>query len=169
LQLDSTSHSLKQITTLDGHISSVKSVKVCQGKSTFIISVGGRAQLKVWKASVTSNSSLVVTLMQSNLLKGNDKKRKKTWRDQVKIANCFKNSSLTSHFTFQTLINDAETRYMDATIIQTHEENLIILTAGSDGYLRKFVYETELDRLELDEESQTCEKHAFLKIVSFEG
>lgn len=71
--------------------------------------------------------------------------------------------------TFQIMINDAETRYMDVTIIKSNAENISVLTAGSDGVIRKFMYDIVTDRLELDEESQLCESHAFLKIASCEG
>lgn len=78
--------SLKNILSLDGHISSVKSITTfptSNENETFIISVGGRAQLKIWNAIMNPDSLIFVSQMQSNMLKGNDKRRKKTWKDQV--------------------------------------------------------------------------------------
>ena len=39
--------------------------------------------MKIWKVTESVDASLAVTELKSNLLKGDDKKRKKTWRDKV--------------------------------------------------------------------------------------
>lgn len=58
---------------------------------------------------------------------------------------------------------------MDVVTTNSSEGSFSILTAGSDGALRKFEYDIAQDRLELSEESYPHEKFAFLKIALCEG
>ncbi len=109
---------IKTVQTLSSHISSVKCLKIVPVKGQLLmLSAGGRAQMKVWRIS----GEVFASELASFMLKGNDKKRKKTWRDNV-------------------LIEDAETRFMDVDGILKTDLNLEIAAACSDGVLRILNY-----------------------------
>ena len=79
---------IKQIIVLRSHISSVKTIDICENgtKELIMVSAGGRAQLKVWKLNLGSTEEqLNVSEIASHMLKGNDKLRQKTWRSQELI------------------------------------------------------------------------------------
>ncbi|TRY64164.1 hypothetical protein TCAL_03600, partial [Tigriopus californicus] len=125
---------------LKSHISSVKAIDVTKinAHKRLMVSVGGRAQIKVWLIS----SGLAITEKASYMLKGNDKRRKKTWRDAR-------------------VIHDTETRFIDVAIDPRNHTNIFV--GGSDCVLRKFELSDDFSRIDLVIESEPLH-HSILSV-----
>jgi WD40 repeat protein len=133
--------------SLKSHISSVKSIKTMEQKNgkVVMVSAGGRAQIKVWRVSL-SGEELTATETASHLLKGDDKRRKKTWRDKD-------------------VVHDAETRYMDVEIVRGNEGRMLVVAGCSDGHLRLLAVSEDLKKVSVLDE--TCKiDHCFLKLTA---
>ena len=118
-------------------------------ESTFVMaSGGGRAQLKVWTLSLDENGKLVVAEKSSHLLRGDDKRRKKTWRENK-------------------VIYDTETRYTDLCLTK-EGKTWSVLVGCSDGALRKFWLDASFKVAKINEESLD-NPHCFLKAISEKG
>ena len=140
------------ILNLKSHISSVKTVKTLRldDNTLLMASAGGRAQLTLWKISVdVGTSNLTVMELTSHLLKGNDRKRKKTWKDSETVF-------------------DTETRYMDLEIIRAEDGQIKIVTACSDGVLLVWNVSSDMKKLEQSCESPSIE-HCFLRLCNLSG
>ncbi|XP_012270919.1 WD repeat-containing protein 6 isoform X2 [Orussus abietinus] len=128
---------LRTLNILEGHISNVKSIAVLKleenyvHKKYLIVSGGGRAQLKVWEIILYINDNFVpeddihCTELKSYMLLGEDKHRRRTWKDPKKSYNI-----------------DPETRFMHINIHQhaQNRDNVMLFIGCSDGYLRIFSY-----------------------------
>ena len=120
-----------QKVSLKSHISSVKTVKtVCESNTSCLMaSGGGRAQIKLWRICLYGED-ILATELSSHMLKGNDKRRKKTWRDSD-------------------VIHDTETRFMDLEFLGDSSQQLRIVTCCSDGFLRLMSVSEDLKRISL--------------------
>lgn len=140
---------------LRSHISSIRSLNFVHiDEDVYLVSGGGRAQLKIWKLSsiqnqlprpITNNSHesthgpqrTTPTIQYqckelfSHMLNGQDRKVK-SWKLMKPRIN-------------------PETRYMDIAL-HTDAVNLYIATACSDGYVRVFRYHLETNRFEIVQE-----------------
>ncbi|XP_068226019.1 tRNA (34-2'-O)-methyltransferase regulator WDR6 [Palaemon carinicauda] len=136
---------LKTFNVIRSHISNVramccieymdKNLSGCdRGSSKWIVSAGGRAQLKIWK----------IFFLQS----GNDRKEK------FPLDLCCR--EVTSHmlrtgsnktWKSQEMTYDPETRYMEATAFWFSKEKSLIILASSDGFIRFFEFDNQLERL----------------------
>lgn len=118
------------LAALDGHNSSIRSIAVHNLEiskdfsKNIVFSCGGRAQIKVWQIDIKTvqnylkASDVLCTDLNSHMLYGFDKERKKPWREEVPVYSV-----------------DAETRYMDVGVLQ-NANDLSVFLACSDGYIR---------------------------------
>jgi WD40 repeat protein len=142
----------KLVQVLKSHISNVKSIHVFKDHArTYMISAGGRAQLKVWRlAHLQDDNRFCASEAGSHMLKGRDKKRQKCWRDHD-------------------LIDDTETRYMSVQGQFQLDNNkvIVIVTACSDGVLRIINFDIATRHFNLVHEGQV-QSHAILKVLVHE-
>ena len=131
--------------SLRSHISCVRSVKTLEmpNGEIVMVSAGGRAQLKVWRVT-SQTTTILISETCSHMLKGCDKRRKKTWRDAD-------------------VIHDAEVRYMDIDI-RPSKKGLVVTAACSDGILRLFSVSQDLSTVRLLYESSGINR-CFLKLA----
>ena len=122
--------------SLRSHISSVRSVKTLKLPSgdVAMVSAGGRAQVKVWRVALHRGATISISETCSHMLKGCDKRRKKTWRDAD-------------------VIHDTEVRYMDIDVRLSREKGLVVTAACSDGVLRLLSVSQDLRTVTLMDES----------------
>ena len=136
--------------SLRSHISCVRSVKTLamSEDETVMVSAGGRAQLKVWRVNNSFQTTATLRIIEcaSHMLKGDDKRRKKTWREAD-------------------VIHDAEVRYMDIDIRPSREKGLLVTAACSDGVLRLLSVSQDLSTVTLLDESCRIGR-CFLKLTS---
>ena len=138
--------------SLRSHISCVRSVKTLEmpDGDVVLVSAGGRAQVKVWRVTCplqTGQTTIAITETCSHMLKGCDKRRKKTWRQAD-------------------VIHDTEVRYMDIDIRASREKEkgLVVIAACSDGILRLLSVSQDLSTVTLLDESCRVD-HCFLKVT----
>ncbi|XP_021924396.1 WD repeat-containing protein 6 isoform X2 [Zootermopsis nevadensis] len=130
------------LTVLQSHISSVRTLAVCQlHDSVLVFSGGGRAQLKVWKLVIHATQEFIPIVkcqeLTSHMLRDPSKRNKKPWLSVERTV-------------------DPETRYMDlcAVALQLRDTDqrgtAVLLAAGcSDGFLRIFGFYTLCSELRL--------------------
>ena len=135
--------------SLRSHISCVRSVKTLEmpNGDVVMVSAGGRAQVKVWRVTSlqTGPTTIAISETCSHMLKGCDKRRKKTWRQAD-------------------VIHDTEVRYMDIDIRASREKGLVVIAACSDGVLRLLSVSQDLSTVTLLDESCRVD-HCFLKVT----
>ncbi|CAB4054823.1 unnamed protein product [Lepeophtheirus salmonis] len=116
---------------LKSHISNIRCLDaILDGDSMILASGGGRAELKLWRMFPDQN----IILLSSFLMKGNDKRRKKVWRDTK-------------------LIPDVETRITSVTLWKKNDSLTFIVIACSDGLLRLLQYDANFSKLQIIKES----------------
>ena len=136
--------------SLRSHISCVRSVKTLKmpDGEMVMVSAGGRAQVKVWRVTSplqTTKGKIACVERASHMLKGDDKRRKKTWREAD-------------------VVHDAEVRYMDIDVRPSRENGLVVTAACSDGVLRLLSVSQDLSTVTLLEESCRIDR-CFLKLT----
>lgn len=149
------------LTIVNGHISSIKCLAILNIENTelfcknLIFSGGGRAQLKVWQLNMKLKNgellrdNLTCKLLESFMLRGTDKERKK-------MSKTLKN----------TFDIDPETRFMDISVQSYSEDSnsILVFLACSDGYLRILSWSAESKfKVENSIEYNRC----ILKVYSF--
>ncbi len=136
-----------EVASLKSHLSSVKTIKTLResDRSLVMVSAGGRAQLKVWRLSLTPDGgAIVATEKSSHMFKGGDKRRRKTWRDKD-------------------VVYDAEMRYMDVEIAEA-DGHFLIVAVCSDGVLRLLKFNRDLSGISVLAESDSIH-HCFLTVA----
>ncbi|XP_066597606.1 tRNA (34-2'-O)-methyltransferase regulator WDR6 isoform X2 [Prorops nasuta] len=125
----------KTLAILDGHISSIRAISIIHLEEVdgyskfFMISGGGRAQLKIWLLNI----SFTCTQMTSADISCIDKKSHMLYNT---LKESRREESNKTKFDF------VETRYMDiATCYSESKKYVFIFVACSDGFLRIFQYD----------------------------
>ncbi|OWF38296.1 WD repeat-containing protein 6-like [Mizuhopecten yessoensis] len=164
---------LKQLTTLQGHISSIRTLAMCgsglpwkqpHSERILLFSGGGRAQLLVWRVTIPKpsglhgNTDLMVdgvsheTLYNYMIDHWNNRNRK-PWKGH-------------------NLKPNPETRFMDLAVVRVKDVwSLappgvhILMAACSDGYVRFYCFDEEVQTLTLLEES-AFHDHCVLQVLS---
>nr|XP_053629192.1 WD repeat-containing protein 6-like isoform X2 [Cherax quadricarinatus] len=153
------SENCKALSVIRSHISSIKALcliergeraAVVEGKdsSMWMVSAGGRAQVKVWR---TVLGELEILRNFGNEVH-NDSSIEKLFNKDVICQEVTSHMLRTgSHKTWksQELTFDPETRFMDATAFWLTETKALLALASSDGLLRIFQFSTETERLEM--------------------
>ncbi|XP_064098237.1 tRNA (34-2'-O)-methyltransferase regulator WDR6-like [Macrobrachium nipponense] len=153
---------LKTFSVIRSHISNVRTmccienmnekVSSCEeGTSKWIVTAGGRAQLKIWKMFYLHSGSdrekedppdICCREVTSHMLRTGSNK---TWKSQ--------------EMTF-----DPETRYMEAKAFWVSREKALIILASSDGFVRFFEFDNHLEQIRLLH-SQAWD-HCLLKLTT---
>jgi hypothetical protein len=121
------------VAVLRGHVSSVKSLCLVAasdahlGGTVYLVSAGGRAQLKIWSLTRTSGAEeeeLMAKELDSFMLLGSDKAVRRPWKA-----------------TASGMRSDPETRFLCmAAVKQFPDDQLRIFVGCSDAALRIFTY-----------------------------
>ena len=138
----------KIVATLHSHISSVKAIAsfpLNASNERLFVSGGGRAQLVAWTVG-KFGQKISVSQVTSHMLRGDDKRRKKTWKDSE-------------------LIYDTEVRYTSLVLLQGTEADEYLTVAGcSDGILRVLKLTFDNQKMELVQECDSI-NHCYLKVI----
>ncbi|XP_023245733.1 WD repeat-containing protein 6 [Copidosoma floridanum] len=154
---------LKNIQILDGHLSSIRCMSILEltinenSSKHLVFSGGGRAQLKIWEVAVKTNKDgfskedVSCKDLLSHMLHGPDKERNKIRIGKELMYNA-----------------DPETRLMDISSMKNPEDgdSILVFVACSDGYLRAFRYDINLNELKLIHEF-SYKNRCILKVHSF--
>jgi WD40 repeat protein len=131
--LDTKTNQFKVELVLCGHISNISAITVCcvQLYSVcYMVSVGGRSQLMLWRIEI-KDQNIICKQMISNFLWPSD-------------GIYYKSRKNTNSFS-----NEPQIRYLDASISQINEEKYLISTACSDSAFRLFIFNQILNSLTL--------------------
>nr|XP_045614269.1 WD repeat-containing protein 6-like [Procambarus clarkii] len=167
----------KTLGVIRSHISNIRAMCVIEGRErvttvqeedqpVWLVSAGGRAQVKVWRASYGKPE--VSSDIKKEVQVGYNIDQVSLWLSTTSVI-CQEVAShmlrTGSHKTWksQELTFDPETRYMDATAFWITKTRALLALASSDGVLRIFQFNTETERLEM----LCCEEldHCLLKVT----
>ena len=146
-------------TTLHCHISNVSSIKCLSSEvqkdsddpsDIYAISVGGRAQLVVWKFTVTSNKELICQERISNFLGLFDQHL--VFEERIRKANK------------RAFINDVDIRYLDVDFCQSPNnlDEFVILVGCSDSGFRLYRYNDKQRQIVHSRKVSSIETACFL-------
>ncbi|KAB7495710.1 WD repeat-containing protein 6 [Armadillidium nasatum] len=156
---------MHKISEVKSHLSSIRSItKICDPREKLFssnevvfVTVGGRAQIKVWKAHLCENGFKLITSKDSKSVGGGiftdffdplilckevsshmlQPESERSWKSEFPAF-------------------DPETRYMDSLAFWISEGSAIFILASSDGFIRFFNYVGEDFNLFYQEDCQFC-------------
>ncbi|KAK7008171.1 hypothetical protein SK128_027141 [Halocaridina rubra] len=139
-----TEQNIRPLNVIRSHISNIRALcsisnmdDRCSDENTvWMVSAGGRAQFKIWKA----------VLLNSDLYEFTTQRSEVTCRE---VASHMLRTGSSKTWKSQEMTLDPETRYMSATAHWVSHTKAFIVLASSDGFLRMFEFDSEYETVRL--------------------
>ncbi|XP_068081687.1 tRNA (34-2'-O)-methyltransferase regulator WDR6 isoform X2 [Anabrus simplex] len=125
---------LRGLSIQRSHICSVRALAICSLSESLVLmfSAGGRAQMKAWQLHISESESEEVICQEvtTHMLNPSHYGERKPWRLMEPLM-------------------DSQTRYMSLHAVQTSLDTVIVIAGCSDGVLRLFSFNLDLQELQL--------------------